>query len=270
MRHDPWRQLPAELFGGPIASALHTLQGWRGCRGGLRPARGTLVSIHGPPPLGGSGPPLASQYSLSHPAPPPQPKEKAISEGMMSWAGCPGQRDSYTWYLEALAGGLSLIPQREINCAYNLIWSHSNDRFVLFLTLGALKGCPILIRRPGELSHRHSKRAPLDVGLCVMWSSPLFCPHLSLTKQAFMSPLYHWSQGTLKRLSHVHGVTKLVKGSARIWTQLPLTSGSVLLPYSSPQSKPKCIPPTPSPPSSCFFIPETGAGLHVSATRFFI
>ena len=168
----------------------------------------------------------------------------------MSWAGCPGQRDSYTWYLEALAGGLSLIPQREINCAYSLICSHSNDCFVLFLTLGALKGCPILIRRPGELLHRHSKRAPLDVGLCVMWSSPLFCPHLSLTKQAFMSPLYHWSQGTLKRLSHVHGATKLVKGSAGIWTQLPLTSGSVLLPYSSPQSKPKCIPPTPSPPVS--------------------
>lgn len=125
----------------------------------------------------------------------PQPEEKATSEGMLSWAGSPGQGDSSTWYLEALAGGLSLIPQREINCAYNLIWSHSNDCFVLLLTLGALKGCPILIRRPGELSYRHSKRASLDAGLCVVWSLPLFSPHLSLTKQAFMSPLYHWRQG---------------------------------------------------------------------------
>ena len=111
--------------------------------------------------------PSLSVLPLS-PCSPSPAKEKAISEGMMSWAGCPGQRDSYTWYLEALAGGLSLIPQREINCAYSLICSHSNDCFVLFLTLGALKGCPILIRRPGELLHRHSKRAPLDVGLCVM------------------------------------------------------------------------------------------------------
>lgn len=36
----------------------------------------------------------------------------------------------------------------------------------------------------------------------------------------------------------------------------PFQSKSMLLPHGSLQTKSKCFPPTPSPPSSCFFVPK--------------